>query len=260
MSTRQPPPARSSRVVLATYNIHRGIGTDGVADPDRIGRVLREIDADVVALQEVGASPAASTDELLAALCAVTGMQAVEGYTLRDGEGHYGNALLTRLAPHTVERLDLSVGEREPRGALIAGIDLADVRLRVVATHLGLRAGERRRQLDWLEPWLTAAPDGVTALLGDVNEWRPLTRIIRQLDTRLGRSPRRASFPAGRPLLALDRIWIHPRERLARLEAHKSPLARVASDHLPVVAHLTSTDPATAPRGARAGGGSSCPG
>ncbi len=76
-------------------------------------------------------------------------------------------------------------------------------------------------------------------LMGDLNEWflwgRPLRHLHRHFD------PTRAiaTFPAGRPVFALDRVWTHPGSMLEDLRAHATPLARVASDHLPLVATLS---------------------
>jgi endonuclease/exonuclease/phosphatase family metal-dependent hydrolase len=79
---------------------------------------------------------------------------------------------------------------------------------------------------------------GPTLLMGDFNEWHPFSSTIRALDRLLGRSAPRRSFPSSLPLLPLDRIWIRPADALLSVYAWHSPQARVASDHLPVVAEL----------------------
>ena len=116
-----PLAARERRINLslrvATYNIHRAIGTDGRADPERIARVLEEIDADVVALQEVGFG-AEVPGHLLERLGTMMQAEVIEGATLRDARGHYGNAILSRLPIRRARRLDVSVYRREPRGAI----------------------------------------------------------------------------------------------------------------------------------------------
>jgi endonuclease/exonuclease/phosphatase family metal-dependent hydrolase len=76
-------------------------------------------------------------------------------------------------------------------------------------------------------------------VLGDFNDWMPGRTAADVLDRRLGRSPRPKSFPAGRPLVALDRIWVRPPEALQRVYAHVTPASRLASDHLPIVADIT---------------------
>jgi endonuclease/exonuclease/phosphatase family metal-dependent hydrolase len=235
-----PPIDRENDLVLTTYNIHRAIGTDGRADPGRVARVLHEIDADVIALQEVGATDAADADALLDRLAAGRGYDVVRGYTLHDERGDYGNALLTRLPVTDVEPVDLTILDREPRGALVVTLaPPGGAPLCVVATHLGLRAGERRAQAARLEGLLARSRAPVTAVLGDLNEWRPRAPVTRRLARLLGRAPRRSTFPARRPVLALDRVFVRPREQLVDLRAHRSPLARLASDHLPLVARIS---------------------
>jgi endonuclease/exonuclease/phosphatase family metal-dependent hydrolase len=238
------PPRDEHHLVVATYNIHRAIGADGLADPGRVAAVLREIDADVVALQEVGASEAAGTDALVERLADAAGAFATRGYTLSDARGDYGNVLLTRRAPDRIERLDLTVEGNEPRGAIVATIEQAGRALRIVATHLGLRSRERRVQAEQLARWLAAQePEHATVLLGDVNEWRPRAATLRILERQLGRAPRPATFPTRRPLFALDRVFARPGPSLDSVHVHRSPLARRASDHLPVVARINLEPP-----------------
>jgi phospholipase D1/2 len=107
-----------------------------------------------------------------------------------------------------------------------------------VATHLGLRPAERREQVECLVKLFTWHPQDYAVLVGDLNEWflwgRPLKRLHRYFDE----TPARATFPSRMPVLALDRLWAHPGSILRGLKAHDSALARVASDHLPLVAML----------------------
>lgn len=223
-------------LVVATYNVHRCIGRDGRSDPARTLEVLRELDADVIALQELQWQPGDAL-HLLHEFALRLGYVALAGPTLLQASGHYGNAVLTRLAVHATETLDLSVPGREPRGALDALLGSAGGTLRLLATHLGLCPYERRAQIRRL----LARPRGAasaTVLLGDLNEWFLWGRPLHWLRARFGRTPAPATFPARRPLLALDRIWVEPRALLRELRPHASPLARVASDHLPLRAVL----------------------
>jgi endonuclease/exonuclease/phosphatase family metal-dependent hydrolase len=225
-------------LVAVSYNVRRCIGTDGRHDPARIATVLRELEPDVVALQELSTRDRIAGDvDQPAYLAEACGLRAIPGPILRHGTGSVGNALLTRFEPLRVERLDLSVPGREPRGGLDVTLELpGHARLRVLATHLGLSARERRLQLERLLARID--PDDPTPLLvmGDMNEWRRGLGGLARLDRALGRPRRVPTFPSRRPLLALDRIWTRPAAALARVEAHRSDASRVASDHLPLAA------------------------
>src|SRR4051794_17991091 len=224
---------------LASYNIHIGVGRDGRFHPERLAAVLRELDADVIALQEVQLG--AGTYDMLTHLEHATGYRRLAGPTLRHPtHGHYGNAVLSRLPIVSHRCLDLSVAGHEPRGALDASIDCGDgVGLRLLATHLGLRPTERRDQVRRLLREVTVDTHrGPTVLLGDLNEWFLWGRPLRWLHAHFGRPPAPATFPAGCAVAALDRVWVKPRACLRAIHVHRSPLARLASDHLPVVATL----------------------
>jgi endonuclease/exonuclease/phosphatase family metal-dependent hydrolase len=226
-------------VTLCSYNIHGAVGRDGRLDPARVASVIEETDADIVALQEVEHHEVDGTD-LPAFLARCGNYQLYPGPTLMRGRRLYGNALLTRAVAATVRHLDLSIPRREPRGAIDIELHTARGILRVINTHLGLRPGERRRQVMHLLTHIDAfAGSDVTVLTGDINEWFLWGRPVRWLSRHFRRAPAPATFPAGLPLLALDRIWITPRSRLRSLHRHDSPTARRASDHLPLCARLS---------------------
>ena len=222
---------------IATYNIHRAVGSDGREDPKRIAAVLHELDADIVALQEVGYA-SGTPGNVLEYLGESIRAQVIEGVTLQDERGHYGNAVLCRRPASGVRLHDISVGGREPRGAIELRLQFNGVAIQVIATHLGLRPGERRHQVEQLIPMLAASSADIKILLGDLNEWFLWGRPLRRLHRVLGRSPAPATFPARWPWLALDRAWVQPLSAMHRLRAHKSAAAKLASDHLPLVAEL----------------------
>jgi endonuclease/exonuclease/phosphatase family metal-dependent hydrolase len=226
-----------ARLTLATYNIHRCYGADGRFEPERVARVLRELTADVVALQEVETFDEGGLD-LLADLGWETGLTAIPGPTLAREGARYGNALMTRLAPLEVTHIDLSVQGREPRGAIDARLDAGERVLRVCATHLGLKPVERRAQIKRLLASLVDDRSAVDVLMGDLNEWFLWGRPLRWLRRFFEATPAHATFPARWPVFALDRVWVRPRHLLQRLDAHRSPMARIASDHLPLRAEL----------------------
>jgi endonuclease/exonuclease/phosphatase family metal-dependent hydrolase len=171
-------------------------------------------------------------------LADTTGYTAIPGTTLHGGDCDYGNVLLSAHPVRAVRNLDLSVRDREPRGAIDAELQVHGLPLRIVAVHLGLRARERRQQVQRL---LTALDDGGAdplVLLGDINEWWPWSPTLRALRARLGPAPAPPTFPAGWPVLALDRIWAGHPAILERVAAVRTPQARAASDHLPVVGRV----------------------
>src|SRR3569833_2907468 len=235
-------------MILATYNIHRCIGGDGRLAPERIVEVMKEIDADVIAMQEVESRATAGFD-MLGHLASAMGMHSIAGPTLVRGEGHYGNALLTRLDILDRRSIDISVPGCEPRGAIEARLRCDGRVLCVVATHLGLRPSERRRQVQQLLHRVRPDLQGRAALLGDSNEWYLWGRPLRWLHIYFKSTAAPRSFPARWPVFALDRIWIRPRAALARLEVHVSPAARVDNDHQPVKAHILPEAQGDAPLG-----------
>jgi endonuclease/exonuclease/phosphatase family metal-dependent hydrolase len=220
-------------LTVATYNVHRCVGRDGQRNTARVLGVLRELDADVVALQELEWRPAAALD-LLADFAHALGCQGIAGPTLLKSDGHYGNAVLTRLPVRTVDRVDLSVPGREPRGALDLMLEAPRGALRVIATHLGLAPAERRHQIRRILAMLAPVRPEPVVLMGDLNEWFLWGRPLRWLRAHFGRAPAPATFPARRPFFALDRIWVEPRNLRTGLAVHSTALARSASDHLPV--------------------------
>jgi phospholipase D1/2 len=245
------PPAEL-RLVVASYNIHGGVGSDGVWDLARISRVVNALGADIVALQEVGGyafnaapgalDPAQAAADAAAELAGHTKMLAIRGFTMRRRGVDYGNLVLTRFPPLSVRKLDLSVGRQEPRGALDITFDISGARVRLIATHLGLVPGERRAQVRRLVELVRtggAGDEAATLLLGDINEWWAFGRPLRWLHRCFeGRAHGDRTFPARWPLFALDRIWVHPKRALVRYQVSRGPETRVASDHLPVRAEL----------------------
>jgi endonuclease/exonuclease/phosphatase family metal-dependent hydrolase len=222
---------------VATYNVHGCVGRDAHFDPMRTLAVLRELDADVIALQELSWDPADAT-HLLSRLGESLGYEAIAGATLMRADGHYGNAVLTRLPVREVGRIDLSVPGSEPRGALDLRVDAGRARARIVATHLGLRPGERRTQMRRVLALIGDRSALPLVLMGDLNEWFLWGRPLRWLRRHFGHGPQPSTFPARCPVFALDRIWVEPLDRLRELRVHASPLARRASDHLPLRAEL----------------------
>jgi endonuclease/exonuclease/phosphatase family metal-dependent hydrolase len=224
-----------------SYNIHQGVGMDGRKDPRRVAEVIRELGADIVGLQEVDSKREEGGGiEPIQEMAKASGFHLIPGVTILRDDSDYGNVLLTGRRVREIRRLDLSLPGREPRGAIDVDLDLEGESIRVLVTHLGLRPWERRVQVRKMLDVLMMIPDRLTIVMGDINEWLPGSRTLRWLHGRLGKSPAPRTFPAFFPLLSLDRIWVWPIRALLSTRAHDSPLARIASDHLPLVADIAA--------------------
>ncbi len=226
---------------VASYNIHKCRGADGKVRPDRIIKVIAGIGADVVALQEVDRRFGHRRGLLdPAAIQRETGMRLLVQSDFPHGHGWHGNALLVRGEPISYRRSRLKLPGFEPRGAIVAELDLGDGEFRVIAAHLGLF---RLSRVDQARALLTAfldLPPMPTILLGDLNEWRRRRRsALGVLESTFGVAPSILSFPSRRPVFALDRILGWPAGLVTDLEVHDTPLARQSSDHLPLTAKVS---------------------
>jgi endonuclease/exonuclease/phosphatase family metal-dependent hydrolase len=227
------------RITIGSYNIHSCVGLDRRYSPARIAAVLEELDCDVYALQEVDNEPGPHADSMqLEYLSQVLHMAAVPGLRIVRHSGQYGNAILTRLPILSVHRHDLSYSSwLEPRGALDVELQINGHALRVIATHLGLSRAERRAQWRQLLTAVAASsPEQPTVVLGDMNEWFPHSATLRDAHRILGEPLAPVAFPSFAPFLALTRIWVRPVNAIMSIDVHRSPLARRASDHLPLKA------------------------
>jgi endonuclease/exonuclease/phosphatase family metal-dependent hydrolase len=227
---------------VATYNVHRWTGMRGGNKwaPELATAVIAELGADVVALQEVLLPFDASSP--LEEIAAELGLYHTFARTRVHRRGHLGNAILSRWAMTNVLEIDLSFGRVEQRLAIAAQFDGNSHPLWVVSTHLGLVDRTRKRQVRSLlgHPRL----QGQVVLLGDMNAWRrcPATRQLDREFTALHDNQNwPPSFPATRPVLALDRVYARG-VNITELRVHHSPSARRGSDHLPVVATVSLDD------------------
>lgn len=229
-------------MLVATYNAHRGRGPAGWFRPDRILGVVAEIRPDLVALQEAQHYFRRGTPMLDGQVIAESlGLRPLAPPERPDHQGWRSNLLLVRRDAVVLDGpVGLRLGGMEPRGGLLAVLDLGWGPLRVIGTHLSLGAGQRRRQAAALLDAMATGPgQGVpTLLLGDLNEWRTGRGALGVLAPVFGEPLPAPSFPAFRPVASLDRILGHPRGLVRRVEVHDTPLARRASDHLPVKAWL----------------------
>ena len=222
---------------IGSYNVHGCVGIDWRRNVSRVARVLQELNCDTVGLQEVGGKHDRTGAMQLELLARETGMQAVAGGTIIRHEYHYGNALLTTRPVLAVRRHNLSYRKYEPRGALDVDLDVCGISVRVLVTHLGLKAMERRVQvMKLIELVRDVPPHQPLVVLGDMNEWLPGGLILKWLHKLMDPAPSCRSFPTWMPLFSLDRVWSRPQGSLLSFEVHRTAAARKASDHYPVKA------------------------
>lgn len=225
---------------VASYNMRKGIGTDRRRSPERILEVLREIDADIVALQEAdrrfGTRAAVLTPHLLAEH---SDYQAVPVAVRAASMGWHGNVLLVRKAAHILDAQPIVLPALEPRGAVRADVRFGKRTVRVVGMHLDLSGLWRRRQAKAVLDHLDAAQHKLpSVMMGDLNEWRPTAGCLQDFGRSHAIAETGPSFHARRPVGRLDRIMVSPGLTIADCGVHMSAAARVASDHLPIWALL----------------------
>jgi endonuclease/exonuclease/phosphatase family metal-dependent hydrolase len=236
---------------IVTYNIHKCRGVDGRISAERIARVLEELNADIIALQEVvnheGRAP---EDHQAGFLASRLGCYQVLGETRKHRGGAYGNVTLSRWPFQSHRHVDLSVSGREQRGALRTDLQVGHHILHVFNVHLGIAMRERRQQAARLvDKDLLRAIDisGPRVVLGDFNEWvhtlvtHTLTAEFHLSDLRTYLK-RVRSYPALMPLLHLDHIYFDHHLGAENAFFHRTRRSLLASDHLPLVADLVFKD------------------
>lgn len=239
----------SKALTAVSWNIHRARGRDGRVDPGRIKAVLeREVcppgSAEILALQEADEERRPHRGILdIAAVEAGTGLRWAHGDpVLRWGVESHGflGAILFLPPGAEVRHGDLlDLPGHCHRGAVALEVALGGKLVRVLTTHLSLGQPLRVAQMRTIGQYLARRPAMQTILLGDLNEWRPWGGLAfrRGLTLLPLEGPARPSFPAGRPVLPLDRILSAP-GTVDRLEVLDGPGIRAASDHRPVRARV----------------------
>lgn len=227
------------QLTFASYNIHKAVGNDGRRDPERILAVMRELDADVIALQECDRRFGTRESVIDRAALDETPWHALPVARRPHSLGWHGNALLVRRRFEPIEAHAVELPRLEPRGA-VRGDFMADgVRLRAVGVHLDLSGLRRRDQIKAIIRHLEDCGDGCpTVLMGDFNQWGASTGAMRELARDWRSLTPGRSFPAHNPVAQLDRIVTCTRWRVIAQGVHHSALAAKASDHLPVWARL----------------------
>jgi endonuclease/exonuclease/phosphatase family metal-dependent hydrolase len=235
---------------VLTYNIHKGIGgLDRRYRLERVIGVIAACDADLVFLQEVDEDvPRSRRDRQVDMLGDALGYEHRAYFpNVELKRGRYGNALLSRVPFDHAENIDLTIPLKKRRGALHARVSLdvhgARSRVWLFNVHLGLAEFERRWQLRRLLDWQRHHhPPGEAAIVlaGDLNDvWGRLGPVV--LEPAGFRGSRRGvpTFPAVRPVRPLDRVFVSGPIEIAASQSVRHGRARLASDHLPLVADLS---------------------
>ncbi|MEP7223059.1 MAG: endonuclease/exonuclease/phosphatase family protein [Novosphingobium sp.] len=224
-------------ITFASYNIHKAVGVDRRRDPDRILSVLREIDADVIALQEA--------DRRFGERASVIPRHAIDEHTpwravalggRPDSMGWHGNALLVRRGIKVLSAAAVPLPMLEPRGAVSACLEIEGQSITVVGMHLDLSGLRRRHQLQTV---LAHVGDQPTVLMGDFNQWTQARGAMREFGAKWQVLDPGRSFPSRQPVARLDRIVASSHWHCQGTGVHHSALAAQASDHLPVFARLS---------------------
>jgi endonuclease/exonuclease/phosphatase family metal-dependent hydrolase len=234
-------------IKVATYNIHKCVGIDRKYSPERIVDVLREVNADIIALQEVLCrSHLHARDHQAAFIAGELGMEFRLGENRQINGGGYGNATLSRFPIEDHQNYDISIKKYEPRGCLRSHLLVNGLPLHFVNVHMGTSFFERRKQVHKiLAEHVLDSPEliGRRIVAGDFNEWinGVTTRLFRSnfksVDPRLHLG-RVRTFPGILPLVHLDHVYFDDSFSLRNATLHRSRTALIASDHLPIVAEF----------------------
>lgn len=227
------------RLRFASYNIHKGIGIDRKRDPERIIAVLRELDADIIALQEADRRLGDRASVLERAMLDDTPWRPVEIARRPRSLGWHGNALLVRRKYEIAHAEPLDLPTIEPRGAACAELLVEGVRIRVIGTHLDLSGLRRRDQIRAILRHCARCEESCpTVLMGDFNQWGTRSGAMREFGRSWHVLDTGRSFPSRQPIARLDRIVHSPEWGCVEQKVHHSATAAQASDHLPVFAEL----------------------
>ncbi|MFW6323494.1 MAG: endonuclease/exonuclease/phosphatase family protein [Desulfovibrionales bacterium] len=225
-----------TQIKAATYNVHQWVGTDRRYDPGRGLRVLQDLNADLLGLQEVNFPRRLKHRVTEEHLSSILQMRLIQGRTMYRKEASYGNLLLSRFPPVSIQRHDITLPPYEPRGIIDALFEIKGSLVRVLVTHLGLRMRERWYQHQKLKRIISSGKQDIVVLMGDFNEWIPLRFLFRTIHAMFEHVHAPRTFPTFLPALALDRIMVNPKDTLTSIRVHKTALSRTASDHFPVTA------------------------
>ncbi|MEO1910136.1 MAG: endonuclease/exonuclease/phosphatase family protein [Paracoccus sp. (in: a-proteobacteria)] len=220
---------------LASYNLHKCRGLTGPHAPERNLAVIRALNPDIIALQEVDFRLGPRIEALPRKLIlSETGLVPADIFgTSESSLGWHGQTILMRphlAAQATLRRLPLP--GLEPRGAVALRLP----HLTIIGIHLGLARSSRRAQLARLTAQAARIGSDHVVMMGDFNEWRD-DRGLESLAGFRVVAPG-PSYPAPMPQLRFDRIAMSRDLTLLESGVFHGAGARDASDHLPIWARI----------------------
>lgn len=229
-----------TRFRIATYNVHKCKGVDWRVSPGRVADVICETKTHIVAAQEISLSQAEAISNRV-------GLPFIFGSARRHEGEPYGNAVFTRFEIISSESYNLTARMREPRQCLRVSMELTDTNpIHFFAVHLGTSFLERREQARrFASPEVLERSDvmGARIVAGDFNEWtrglatEMLSKRLQSADIRMYLK-RRSTYPGVLPFMHLDHIYYDPEFYLREMHLHRTRLALLASDHLPLIAEF----------------------
>lgn len=228
------------RVRFLCFNIHGGHSRDGKRDLNRVHDLMETYEVDIGAFQEMETRPTRGGSRGdIDLLAGVNRPHHLPGPTMKEGEGWYGNLIVSRYPiiraqAHTMEtKFDF-----EPRNAVDALIQTPDGKIRLLNTHLSLSPFERATEVPKLIELVEQVEEeerSPVILMGDLNIWNPRSRLLKFLDSKLIPVPAGASFPSSFPFLKLDRAWHDTKNMRVEAQLLRGPGISILSDHLPIL-------------------------
>jgi endonuclease/exonuclease/phosphatase family metal-dependent hydrolase len=237
---------------VATYNVHGCVGTDRQRSEARIAEVIAQLSVDIIGLQELDLSRRRSAGvDQTGMIAEQLGWHSYFHPAMRRDDEHYGNAVLSRYPLKFRRAVELPGTApffcRENRAAIEMDVETNLGTVHIINTHLGLGWRERllQAQLFTSAEWQAAiAGDAPLILLGDFNSlpgsrpYRALTHYLRNARELVRATRPIRTFPTWFPALAVDHIFVNAALQPLSLTVHRSTVARIASDHFPLVAEL----------------------
>ncbi len=226
---------------VASYNIRKSVGRDFKRDPMRVLKVMENLNADIIALQEVDRRFGSKESSISRQMFVDHSRFGLVEFSVRpQSVGWHGNAILLGKDIDILDRNKLTLPGLEPRGAIVVDLAKDSTALRVIGLHLGLFKRDRKKQLAEITGFLESLTPLPTVIMGDFNEWSRRERNLGALQQGFSVHSPGHSFPSSKPMAKLDKIAISPELLMTDKGVHHCKDSKMASDHLPVWADIAT--------------------